>query len=63
MPCLSIIPHRLLNYGFLRIIARGGGYYNVPVGDIATVKQFFQEHTKIEEYIYIRIAGIHDHLR
>ena len=59
----TYLSHRLLNYGFLRITAKDGGYYNVPVGDLATVKQFFREHTKIEEYVYIRIAGIHDQLR
>ncbi len=59
----TYLSYRLLNYGFLRITTKDGGYYNVPVGDIETVKQFLQEHTKIEEYIYIRIAGIHDNLR
>ncbi len=50
----------LMNYGYMRITTKDGGYYNVPVGDIQTVKNFLKERTQIEEFIYIRIAGIHD---
>ena len=50
----------LMNYGYMRISTKSGGYYNVPVGDIQTVRSFMQEHTQIEEFIYMRIAGIHD---
>lgn len=52
----------LMNYGYMRITAKDGGYYNVPVGDIETVRNFLKERTQIEEFIYIRIAGIHDHV-
>lgn len=50
----------LLNYGYMRITAKDGGYYNVPVGDIETVRNYLKERTAVEEYIYQRIAGIHD---
>lgn len=50
----------LMNYGYMRITTKDGGYYNVPVGDIQTVRDFLKKRTQIEEFIYIRIAGIHD---
>ena len=50
----------LMNYGYMRITTKNGGYYNVPVADIQTVKDFMKNRTQIEEFIYIRIAGIHD---
>lgn len=53
----------LTNYGYMRITSKDGGYYNVPVGDIQTVKDFLKERApQIEEYIYMRIGGIHDNL-
>ena len=50
----------LMNYGYMRITTKDDGYYNIPVGDIQTVRDFLKKHTQIEEFIYIRIAGIHD---
>lgn len=58
----TYLEYRLLNYGYLRLTTKDGGYYNVPVGDIKTVRDFFKNHTQIEEYVYIRIAGVHDNI-
>lgn len=48
----------LHNYGYMRITDKDGGYYNVPIGDIETVRGFLKEHTTINEFIYQRIGGI-----
>ena len=56
----TYLEYQLLNYGYLRLTTNDGGYYNVPVGDIKTVKDFFKQHTQIDEFVYIRIAGIND---
>ena len=58
----TYLKNRLLNFGDMRITTIEGGYYNIPVGDIEKVRLYFQKYTQIEEYIYIRIAGIHDNL-
>ena len=58
----TYFPSDLMNYGYMRITVKDGGYYNVPVGDIQTVKNFLKERTQIEEFIYIRIVGIHDNI-
>lgn len=50
----------LKNYGYMRITAKDGGYYNVTVGDIETVGNYLKEHTQLKEYRYQRIAGIDD---
>ncbi len=48
----------LYNYGYMRITARDGGYYNVPIADIETVRNYLKEHTAVSEFIYQRIGGI-----
>ena len=48
----------LLNYGYMRITDKDGGYYNVPVGDIETVRGYLKEHTAVKEFIYQPIGGI-----
>lgn len=50
----------LLNYGYMRITDKDGVYYNVPVADIEAVRGYLKEHTTVNEYVYQRIAGIHD---
>lgn len=53
----------LMNYGYMRITTKDGGYYNTPIGDIETIREFLKERApQIEEFIYMRIAGIHDNL-
>ena len=51
----------LMNYGYMRITAKDGGYYHIPVGDIEIIRNFMKEHApQVEEFVYMRIAGIHD---
>lgn len=50
----------LYNYGYMRISTKDGGYYNVPIGDIETVRNYLKEHAAVNEFIYQRIGGIHD---
>ncbi|MDE5593904.1 MAG: hypothetical protein K2I75_08240 [Clostridiales bacterium] len=59
----TYFPSDLMNYGYMRLTTKDGGYYDVPVGDIQTVKDFLKDRTQIEEFTYIRIVGIHDSLK
>lgn len=50
----------LHNYGYMRITDKDGGYYNVPIGDIETVRNYLKEYAAVNEFIYQRIGGIHN---